>query len=72
MSNYMKNPVARDGADRARNLSDCEAALDSSENILNPSKIQEFRAAWLARRARIPVHLAAALAPLAFGSEAGH
>lgn len=42
------------------------AALNGSEDSQTQPEIQAFRVAWIARRSRIPLSIAAALAPLAF------
>ncbi len=46
------------------------AGVNCSEINRSHIENQAFRAAWLARRARISITLAATLAPLAFGTGA--
>lgn len=67
----MKPKMTNPAAVRARGALEMFslAAKNSPENNPNPFDAQQFRAAWLARRAKIPVELAATLAPLAFGPE---
>jgi hypothetical protein len=64
---YHKESPASLAADRAPNSSLCLAACDGSEHSLTRPEIQAFRVAWIARRSRLPLSVAAALAPLAFG-----
>ncbi len=63
------SPAALADAGRARNVFGLQASNGSEHN--KPAlSLQELRAAWLARRARLPLTLAGTLAPLAFGMEA--
>ena len=64
----IENPAAWADADRAPN-SFKFAAVNGSEITPTALEIQAFRIAWIARRARLPLSIAAALAPLAFGGE---
>ena len=67
MTSDMENPaLATRGVP---NSSRCWQACDGSEHTESAFTIQDFRAAWIARRSRIPLHVAATLAPLAFGME---
>jgi hypothetical protein len=67
MASDMKNPPAWADAGRAPN-SICLAAINSevTEKALH---LQEIRAVWISRLSRLPLSVAAALAPLAFGTE---
>jgi uncharacterized membrane-anchored protein len=62
----MKNPAPL-AADRAQDRFKGLQALNGSENSHSPSKIQERRAAFIARKFRISRDIAETIAPLAFG-----
>lgn len=68
MSMKMENPatLAASGAPNSFKF----AAVNTSDNSLTQPEFQAFRAAWFARRSRLPLSVAAALVPLAFGLEA--
>lgn len=56
-------------ADRARNSFNCRAALNSSEITPSHPKLQEIRAAFVARKCGVSREIAMIVAPLAFGQE---
>jgi hypothetical protein len=62
---YYKESPASLAADRAPNSSLCLAACDGSEHSLTQPEIQAFRVAWIARRTRLPLSVAATIAHLA-------
>lgn len=67
MNPNMENPAS--GCGGAPKFSHCWQALVKSENKANSPDIQDIRAGWIARKARIPHNLAAIVAPFAFGRE---
>ncbi len=69
MPNEMKNPVTL-AADRAQNRFNCLAALNGFENYHTPTKIQDQRAAYVARKCRLSREVAETIALLAFGEMA--
>ena len=66
MPHVNENPVTL-AADRAQNRFNCLDALNGFENSPSPSKIQERRAAFVARKCRISRDIAETIAVLAFG-----
>ncbi len=62
------NPVARAGADRARELF---TAANVSENIFSAPNLQAFRVAHLARRFRLSPLAASFVAGLCYGEARG-
>jgi hypothetical protein len=69
MTSQTPNPAAANCG--ARETFVCMAALNEPENTPSYSQIQSRRAAWLARRFRLPTTIAHAVAALHFG-EATH
>lgn len=67
MKQEMESPVAL-AADRARNLFSL-AALNGSETTPSHPKLQEIRAAFVARKCGVSREIAMIVAPLAFGLE---
>jgi hypothetical protein len=65
----MKNPVTL-AADRAQNRFNVLPTLNSFEITTPPAKIQEQRAAFIARKCRISRDIAETIALLAFGEMA--
>ncbi|MCW2315704.1 hypothetical protein M2322_001238 [Rhodoblastus acidophilus] len=67
MTPEMKNPAALEAGRVPKSFS--VLAVNGSE-YGDFGSSRQWQVAWLAKRARVPASIAAALAPLAFGEEA--
>jgi hypothetical protein len=71
MPHQTAKPPQGCGVGRLLNSLECLAASNDLEIKASPAKLQDFRAVWIARRARISTAAAALLSPLLFSGGAG-